>query len=217
MTTVQPKERPILFSGAMVQAILAGRKTITRRIVKREFMHQPDGPRNGKWYIRRADAIWDSFETIDELAAKHCPYGKIGDRLWVRETFGLPFGTAHGAKVIYKADGGVQPDCMWQWRPSIFMPRWASRITLEITDVRVERLQDISDSDAVNEGIRASTMPPIPGTWYHAVNGHMCQTARMAFSVLWDSINPNDNLPIGQGKDWESNPWVWVVSFKVVR
>ncbi len=212
MTTVtQTKERPILFSGPMVKAILEGRKTQTRRIVKREFMHDPNGTRNARWYIRRADAIWNSFETLQELVMKHCPYGQPGDRLWVRETHRINpwiyndprMGPGTPGCVVYRADPhDPEYDEMKVWKPSIFMPRWASRITLEITDVRVERLQEISDSDAINEGI---TGVLDDGIWSY--NGHVLP--RDGFTDLWNKINGADS--------WNANPWVWVVSFEVVR
>ncbi len=220
LTTVHIKERPILFSGPMVQAILEGRKTQTRRIVKREFMHQSDGPRNGKWYIRRADAIWDSFETIDELAAKHCPYGKIGDRLWVRETMkedgeGIWRYTADNEAVgCDRADESAMIVCAHhkttKHTSSIHMPRWASRISLQITDVRVERLQNISEQDAEAEGIECfdpdhdASICRVPG-----VTDWDFWNARSAFEHLWKKINGAES--------WDANPWVWAVSFKVVR
>jgi hypothetical protein len=138
------KERPILFSGPMVRAILDGQKTMTRRVFKFAETNRPP-------------ACPDKFRP--EFVTQPCPYGQPGDRLWVREAWGGPVLTARGGnleeKILYR-----QGDKDWRdhkgnpvhWHPSIFMPRWASRITLEITAVRVERLEDISEEDAKREG-----------------------------------------------------------------
>lgn len=191
------KERPILFSGPMVRAILEGKKTQTRRIAK-EF---------------------DGFESIDKLLArfpnqKGCPYGKPGDRLWVRETFALVPATA------YRCSTGVQQTlnpgdpytcavyrAEWErskpgsWRPSIFMPRWASRITLEITGIRVERLQQISEADAMAEGCPLISPDPF-------VLGHGGSSASGWYSQLWEDIHSPGS--------WDANPWVWVVEFRML-
>lgn len=225
------KERPILFSAPMVRAVLDGSKTQTRRLIK----PQPVGIE--EYTSGFVDEAWASGH-IDVK----CPYGKVGDRLWVRETW-RPFSwQPNPLTVEYRADGIVRnislPDHVdeeglfdsylkldaeckkagcacdeegnysWddsgsnpiRWRPSIFMPRWASRITLEITDVRVERLQDISEEDA-----RAEGADPIS----EEVSSNPLIRYRAAFHSLWSSIN-------GIGS-WQSNPWVWVISFKVVK
>ena len=164
------RERPILFSAPMVRAILAGTKTQTRRVCK--------GQRE--------------LSNVHDFQIDRCPYGQLGDRLWVRETW-----LRHSVNVpndyLYRADhpddGTIGP-AHGGWKPSIHMPRWASRITLEITDVRVERLQDISARDAWAEGITPS--PDVDP--YHE------------YRDLWESIN-------GPGS-WDANPWVWAVSFK---
>lgn len=173
------KERPILFSAPMVRALLAGTKTQTRRAVK---------------FVSSAD-----FETfLNNVPNKTacCPYGKPGDRLWVRETH-LP----KASGTIYRADfsefeaaglGGMYGG----WKPSIFCRREHSRILLEITSVRVERLQDISDADAIAEG----------------VGGDVTVTPCFAverYRATWESIN-------GAGS-WDANPWVWCISFEVVQ
>ncbi len=166
-------EKPILFSGEMIRAVLDGRKTQTRRVVK----PQPVG-------------LWAA------PGKSRCPYGQPGGRLWVRETF-YPE-RSHRGPVSYRAtwprdddppDGG--------WKPSIFMPRWASRITLEIVSVRVEQVQDISEDDARAEGVDDGTgqTRPLHPYWFRA---------------LWDSINSK------RGYGWEKNPWVWVVAFRRV-
>lgn len=189
------KERPILFSGPMVLALLAGTKTQTRRVVGDPEIQT----------IR--DRI--SGSVLDTLL-KGCRYGQPGDRLWVKETF------AHEER-----GGGMTPRLIWRadraaawvlprnvldevfylpsdyaparWKPSIFMPRWASRLTLKVTEVRIQRLQEISEEDALAEGVTAT--PPY--------------TARSWLHDLWNSIN-------GERADWASNPWVWAVSFVVV-
>jgi len=190
------KERPILFSGPMVRAILEGRKTQTRRIVKPQ-------PVETEW--RRIA----------------CPYGQPGDRLWVKETFatkqvkGLTIASTKPndpeAEMLarathrfraYRADqweNDEVPEGM-TWRPSIYMPRWASRLTLAIVRVRVERLQDITEEDAIAEGSQEPALVPIVGA---------CLTERAVYAKLWEAIN-------GAGS-WALNPWVWVVEFKRVE
>ncbi|HDR9033789.1 hypothetical protein [Burkholderia vietnamiensis] len=229
------KERPILFSGPMVRAILEGRKTQTRRIVKptgahhifqfrgREEARGTDEP-TGEWAWCRAERV------ISEHI--RCPYGKPGDRLWVREAFRLTSDfdgdsptrvgercldagyRAPWAPVRYEVDGAERD---WRWvgtppghevtagraRASMHMPRWASRITLEITGVRAERLQTISWDDAIAEGIKdprraAVRIDPIDGT--------VAQ-----FRQLWDSLNA------ARGHGWDANPWVWAIEFRRIE
>jgi len=181
------KERPILFSAPMVRAILEGRKTVTRRALK-----MPHG-------------FWETSATgeLVPIPAK-CPYGKPGERLWVREahSLGLGFASQPLTHVTYRADmQEVGRNDEFNWRPSIHMPRWASRILLEITEVRVERLQSISRSDIRAEGVQcppelaSDDVSPNYRDWYPA-----------AFRELWNST----------GGDWDANPWVWVVEFKHV-
>lgn len=213
MTTATAiRERPILFSGPMVRAILDGRKTQTRRIVKL--------PKNehGEWHsviLGGGSAHYSDGTPAPEtlcLANKksgYCigsPY-KPGDRLWVRETHGfgwcdgnggysalcptLPVAKPRPDKIFYKASGKWdKSDGKYCWRSSIHMPRWASRLSLELTDVRVERLNDISDRDALDEGADREI-----------------DHARNALANLWDTIN-------GAGS-WGANPWVWVLNFVV--
>lgn len=190
MEKAQVKEHPILFSGAMVRATLEDRKTQTRRVVKLP-----------SWSTRN----WDDFETDGRTAEVICsntgcsaviccPYGKVGDRLWVRETW--CYFIAGDAHIGYKATDEICPDAIDRWHPSIHMPRTASRITLEITDIRVERLQEINEQDAIAEGVEpfnwddGQSLRPIP-----------------AFAKLWDSINAEKH-------PWSSNPYVWAVSFR---
>lgn len=200
------KERPILFSGPMVRAILEGRKTVTRRVMKP--MPKNAGGQYTGWVLpeHRTD----------------CPHGQPGDRLWVRETFAL-VGNVDPGYLTYRA---TYPRCLLsrypdlenipaelsdvgeRWRPSIHMPRWASRILLEITAVRVERLQDISEEQAVAEGVDRPENIRDVDVWegsereiFNAMN-----QPRERFSRLWADINGPES--------WENNPWVWVVEFK---
>jgi uncharacterized protein YhfF len=173
------KERPILFSAPMVRAILSGRKTQTRRRVKPQHGFSP------------------SMRTA-EYCAQISPYGAPGDRLWVRETF-LHVADFHGKDVTwYRADDDTFPG---QWKPSIFMPRAASRITLEVTGVRVERLNEMPPEDARSEGCGSAEIP-----W---MSGPLASDPwRNTYAQLWESIN-------GAGS-WAANPWVWVIEFKRV-
>jgi hypothetical protein len=187
------KERPILFRGEMARAILDGRKVQTRRIVK----PQPEDAGFGRnavvcpyrtgtqWplaYYEMRGSCWNSSDPL------RCPYGQPGDRLWVRETWSQP-----GGQLRYRADGDRGSWDVWKWVPSIHMPRWASRITLEIVSVRVERLWSISRGDAIAEGCprRRDTGGTSPVVWFHE---------------LWESINWKGS--------WSVNPWVWVIEFK---
>lgn len=192
------KEHPILFSTEMVQALLRedNPKTQTRRVVKANVNDYEVAYQDGKgdWIFWNRDDKGLAEFTIKAYpngGGIKCPYGQVGDRLWVRETW------AEGMNVpipaIYKADKMWQ-DVKIKWKPSIFMPRWASRITLEITDIRVEKLQEITFYDAVREGMKEGCGPE---TGY-SVN---------LYKKLWDSIN-------GKKHSWESNPFVWVISFK---
>lgn len=194
------KERPILFSGSMVRAILAGRKTVTRRVIKPGF---PTSVTEVLPYVN-APGAWipsnphNSEEPWDEQV-RICPYGQPGDRLWVRETY-----ADIGCRLTYRADQDDGAHCqVKKWTPAIHMFRKDSRILLEITALRVERLQAISRSDIRAEGLQC---PPELGSddispnyrdWYPA-----------AWRELWESINGADS--------WNANPWVWVVEFKRV-
>lgn len=202
-------ERPILFNAPMVRALLAGTKTQTRRLVKPQ---QTSGQHDMATVIG----------TPDSLAAfvRHrCPYGQPGSKLWVRETFlhtpaeyepmmsmTVPLVRA---ETVYRADCDGE-SAVAGWKPSIHMPRAASRITLEVTEVRVQRLQDISEADSVSEGIERYQGPL---RWVHyrdARTGEAAHnTARDAYAALWDSINSKK-----PGAAWADNPWVWCVSFR---
>lgn len=281
------KERPILYSGEMVRAILDGRKTKTRRIMKRPplsvepyntpnvIIHTNNGTLLDRWYrfnketdgiidTRRAGVFGPKTKRAAEIAADHlhwykgasgirwsidevvsslCPYGVPGDRLWARETWRVGSWDLYKQSVAvdYKADGycrrewikiddymkylelqnrsifdaekvfGKRDHYSWEpgdspcrWRPSIFMPRWASRITLEITDVRVERLREITEEDAWKEGVHEFIDRKHP-----YIDKYGTGVALAAFSNLWDSI-------YGKQYPWESNPWVWVISFRKI-
>lgn len=244
-------EHPILFSGEMVRAILEGRKTQTRRVIKNwppkiylpksvtgewpishrlrmcTGTYQPVSNPNGALSIKTGDKLFgikpSEFEWI-------CPYGQPGDRLWVRETFRwadkLVDGYARGAPyyIQYKADGrvanidesapikptiGFERDWSegWsvdskfgKWKPSIHMPRWASRINLEVVNIRVERVQDITLSDVCAEGH--------PSPVYD--DEHASENFEW-YSNLWDELNAK------RGYGWEVNPWVWVIEFEAVE
>ncbi|MGE8367044.1 hypothetical protein [Cupriavidus sp.] len=237
-------ERPILFSGAMVRAILDGRKTQTRRVVKPQppahtrvvdTYHYP-GERD-RFYASDSGSLLDGW-------TQHCPHGQPGDRLWVRETHqfrGANYGDSGGEIEWFRVYGnggagdnwdpdfpaGFEPSrhdgvrkltepgeqegdgvvgYVTKRRPGIHMPRWASRIQLEVTGVRVERLNDCSEADAIAEGIA----PELDGwTDYSNPSCQMCTNPIDSYRSLWDSIN-------GAGA-WETNPWVWVVEFRRVQ
>jgi len=210
--TTNPKERPTLFSAPMVRSILDGTKTQTRRVACKGMIppqyitateYEP-----GRWRLFDASPPPSSR---NQYTLPPCPHGQPGDRLWVREAWRAPAAydqvrpseLPKSTNIRYEADGyqrigtATRAALNEPWgklRPSMFMPRWASRITLEVTGVRVERLQDISEADAQAEGVKNSL---------HMPGGRF---ANENFAHLWWSIN-------GDGA-WESNPWVWVVEFK---
>jgi len=242
------KERPIIFSSPMVRAILDGRKSQTRRIVKKQIsdIHKFQG-----WIIGSTDkkrdgcASWGIGEgsLIYDLVVARCPYGQPGDRLWVRESYmpdpaddgtwaytqymgckgsplsDIPMKFRRPENCIYRAtwDGSE----LVGWKPSIHMPRWASRILLEVTNVRVERLHDISEEDAIAEGLKAITKdgktikygipdrdgyPGNDDTGWDWCDWNVSPVS--AYKMLWESIN-------GQGS-WDLNPFCWVIEFKVI-
>jgi hypothetical protein len=195
-------EHPILFSGAMVRAILKGRKSKTRRVIKPQ-------PPHWKWNHDSFDERCINVSTDDDNDGYYviCPYGKPGDRLWVKETWAHDdlnckdvkcgnrdhiWWKAHEKKIVADSFAGDA-----RWRSSRFMPRWASRITLEIMTVHVERLWEISAGDAMAEGI-------------YVAHGS-ASTYIDTFMLLWNSINEK------RGFGWDVNPWVWVIEFKVVN
>ena len=211
------RERPILFSGPMVRAILEGRKTMTRRAVKLQTAptEYPQGGGAKFVQISGKQYWWNSQKDHPAHVTKACPYGQPGDRLWVREAFSQH---PQFADLAYRADGEEFEDShgfLWEpkWKPSIHMPRSASRILLEITAVRVERLHDISEADAQAEGVERVV---VGSGWRRycdpdseEVGVPPCGDARRSFRSLWKYINGAES--------WNSNPWVWVVEFKRVQ
>jgi hypothetical protein len=229
-------ERPIIFSGEIIRAILEEKKTQTRRIHGLEDVNKyPDLWTFVKIGIldyktkRSAKGKFGAYFTSELIEPKTisicpqvCPFGQPGDQLWVRETFSIdtmPFeGQGIGYMLRWKAggerkeyfDGRIYPYPIPDkyrmadkgWRPSIFMPRWASRITLEIVSVRVERVQDISEEDAIVEG---APLGRVFGEGKLGMKSH-----REGFIDLWNSIN-------GKKYPWESNPWVWKIEFRKIN
>jgi hypothetical protein len=217
------KERPILFSAPMVRAILDGSKTQTRRVVKPQPVQ--DKSWRGGWVLHTAKESTALDSINDGIYPEVCPYGQPGDRLWVREAF---WADATTKEFKWYVNDVFTPDrdcdhC--RLIPSIHMPRALSRILLEVTGVRVERLQDISEADAIAEGISVWSKserhgikwacPPHIQTFGEGDNiegvgyeGRPVKDPREAYRGVWSSIN-------GAGS-WEANPWVWVVEFKRV-
>jgi hypothetical protein len=214
-------EHPILFSGAMVRAIMTGHKTMTRRVVKtNSHTGLPFGDFTGfkdsLGFPASEGFLWAGFGNPESPCYVKCPYGRVGDRLWVRETWNVLAGYDGGGMrpyqkipnmktchtvLIYAADVDKR-----KMRPSIHMPRWASRITLEIVSIRVERLQVIDELGALDEGVECERI--IKGV-LNGVPGEFAEgEAREGFIKLWDSINAK------RGFGWKVNPWVWVIEFK---
>lgn len=199
------KERPILFSTEMVRAILDGRKSQTRRIIKPQPMGEKfsafiggydDIPKMARFWT--SDLSGNNNPLIQDIK---CPYGQIGDILWVRETWQR----IEGDRIIYKADPIV-----WggKWKPSIFMPKVASRIKLKVTNIRVERVQDITEEDAVAEGCERAIKWIHTGKIEFIDESHVFykhSTYKDGHEMLWNKINGKDS--------WQSNPWVWVIEF----
>lgn len=260
------KERPILFSGPMVRAILDGRKTQTRRVVKPSpglqsrwasvgllakcpscYLCFVDGEMGAQFQHPHAGTTQHYGEVAKDspMGWFRCPYGAPGDRLWVRETWQTSsaadsksprrmaidsIGSTELIPLRYTA-GGFRArfdtrDMLWgKSRPSIHMPRWASRINLEITGLRVERLREISEADAVAEGVDAVSMADFPR--------QATMSRRADFAQLWDSINGKPRKSSMSPKkraatvaatektkplySWASNPWVWVIEFKALE
>lgn len=225
MTDTEAKERPILFSAPMVRALLAGTKTQTRRIVK-------GAPRLITPFIGADDKPTHEFGlhfTHERVINKHvrCPYGAPGDRLWVRETWRFNWASGEGSEVEYRADAAkhIWPvnakeskflDGGAKWKPSIFLQRQFSRLALEVTGIRVERLQEITEIDAKAEGVQGVALRDGGKGWRNYVIeressgiNSTFRTARDSYESLWESINGADS--------WAGNPWVWVVSFGAVK
>ncbi|EOG7781624.1 TPA: hypothetical protein SHS77_004268 [Raoultella planticola] len=236
------KERGMIFNAEMVRAILDGRKKQTRRIMKVQpsedftpmnMALEPDykarwytpGTADKDGYLQPANK--EVFGVANENEGYSCPFGAVGDRIWVRETFQGPLFDYEQMEAFledsskfekpefcqYAADGGHRPEYQdaddnlrHGWRPSIHMPRWASRILLEITDVRVERLNSISQEDAQAEGLELTGWRP---TYSDPDSGGEVMTPYDNFAELWSSIYGDES--------WQANPWVWVIEFKVVN
>lgn len=221
-----PAAKHIFFSGAMVRAILAGHKTQTRRLRNLdEINKEPD-----VWHFCSLNGYGNAVFTKDERAYTEIknPYGDAGENLWVRETWQK--WENGGRQVAYAADlacwevafGESEPSGVFddgfrlatdpgRWKPSIHMPRWASRLNLEITNIRVERVQDISEADAIAEGIQVLPLQSEsdPSAWYQSAPGiHQERSAKASYRSLWDSINSK------RGFGWDKNPWVWAITFK---
>jgi hypothetical protein len=257
---IETRDRPVLFGAAMVRAILDGSKTQTRRIVTKPItpnmyaaavkgvspqheankpgLHRPDLPADamlmhaGSGKDRRVVASTEGWE-------RECPYGLVGDRLWVRETHAqFQVGRDPGASVAYRAtcrddgsfdyvsgDGSIMGMTVTKWTPAIHMPRWASRITLEITDVRVQRLQAISTADIWAEGVTIPTSPD-GKAMLRLTGGHEPHLysdkpvsawteddwARTHWAALWQQINAKR-----PGCSWRDNPWLYAISFKRIE
>lgn len=217
------KERPIIFNTQMVKAILEGRKTQTRRVIvlcgkAYKFMREhgydsiqhdeviyPDGGGNWIGWDKDIPGLAEfTKEAYPNGEGFKCPYGQVGEKLWVRETL---YRNPYFSEAGYVADNSAVMvnqtlgDALnWRWKsdtlPAIFMPKEATRITLDITEIRVERLQEITDTDAVKEGI---------------ANGAYAVSPIRSFQKLWDSLNEK------QGYRWKINPWVWVISFRALN
>lgn len=206
------KERPILFSAPMVRAILSGAKTQTRRALRVQPLDvlPMKGKAKGRGWVALLRTKPEPHGTIFR-----CRHGEPGDRLWVRESWKQ---TASGRTpmgvldVFYRATDSL--DVEEKWRPSIFMPRWASRLTVELLKVRVERLQSISRKDAIAEGARFLPLQEdVPGAWWTCdVSTGAALHARdpiSAYRLLWESINGAES--------WAANPWVWVLEFRRIK
>ena len=227
-TATTPAEHPILFSGPMVRALLAGRKTVTRRMWQPPKGSIPYTQLGDGWYTFPDDKGW--YHAEEDI----CPYGRVGDRLWVRETWRPSI--AHNAvqqmrdgddvNVTYAADGHVEYFSHvritegWAFPKaarvgnvsSIFMPRWASRITLEVTDVAVERLHDITEADAIREGFQSTSLCLAGTTVWHVdpwPTTDAWASPLDAFQGVWRRLNGHAS--------WNANPFVWVVRFNVLN
>ncbi len=219
-------EKPIAFSGEMVRAILEGRKSQTRRVCRAQQMagFEPWGSCADGWqfWIAKTAPLELKLKSPDRAdhhgnLVTRCPYGRSGDRLWVRETWALVPRTAYAQSegveqalrpgddhdaAVYRA--GWTRSEPGPWRSSRFMPRWASRITLQLLDVRVQRVQEITPEDVEAEGASHNPMQQMS---YRDDNYQRIKD----FAWLWDSINAK------RGYTWDSNPWVWCISFKRVE
>lgn len=220
------KERGMIFNSEMVRAILEGRKTQTRRIMKvqpgtpefglRRIIESSKANENGMYFWSQDDACGIKARSKPFLF----PYGEVGDRIWVRETFRVHSRATDVATLVYRASVRNswteqthrvpvavcnKPATPEKWTPSIHMPRWASRLLLEITNVRVERLNNISYDDAISEGIKQEWTCIDPGLGLYAHENDV----QGDYETLWKSIYGEES--------WDANPWVWVIEFKRVE
>jgi len=213
------KERPIIFTGPSIPAILEDRKTQTRRVMD----PQPEIPRWFEW--RCEHGIWYPYDDLGNWLPCYeqwrCPYGVPGDRLWLKEThaparlYRRGERLVYGEPLLYKADDDLlvlNQRYIGHWRSPRFMPRWASRITLELTDVRPQRVQDISPEDVLAEGIQRQTCDGAGQVWYGigaSVDPNLSRVGPIrAFGCLWDSLNRK------RGYLWTTNPWIWALTFR---
>jgi hypothetical protein len=208
---VQTKEQPIIFGSESVRAILAGIKTQTRRVVKLKdtsplsAIEQRD---DDQWFARL-----EHYKGVGYQIGK-CPYGRTGDRLWVREAWAILPRSLHPAsvlstkadRVLYREQASPTNYVPARWASPIFMPRAFSRLTLEIINVRVERLKDLSHEDAIAEGVREEQR----GKTFE-LRDERLSLHQLAFSRGWDELNAK------RGYSWDSNPWVWVVEFRRIE
>ncbi|HBY9530469.1 hypothetical protein AB9B74_08120 [Klebsiella aerogenes] len=224
------KERGMIFNGEMVRAILDGRKTQTRRIMK--VQPEPSKSRPGDFWFssKKLESmvhISDFAPGNSPIADYHlfiqehcCPFGAVGDRIWVRETWARYNIDQNSHDLAYRATTPADWPEEGRWRPSIHMPRWASRILLEITNVRIERLNAISPEDAESEGLECTNFTgfgdepglpsyPEPDVYFDPLKKQRKEYPPEAFAGLWESI-------YGEGS-WKANPWVWVIEFKRVE
>ncbi len=223
------KERPILFSGPMVRALLDGRKTVTRRLLKHDGAKGIATP-DPQWEQTGDHDTWIGCDDAGTTIFARHRYGQPGDRLWVKETWALEDLEGDGQRVVWQADRAAA----WRanlasrfylasdyapprWRPSIHMTRWASRLTLQVVSVRAERLHDITEEDARAEGVNPVEDPFQGGAEYWECYEPKCVrdggcagvlSARKSFQTLWASINGAES--------WEANPWVWRIQFSRV-
>jgi hypothetical protein len=196
------KEHPIIMSTEMVKSILEDRKTMTRRTMGlTQVNYFPDS-----WFgipENIQSNLWKLFHKGGTTLIVKCPYGQVGDRLWLKETCKIQNFGDHKGLVAFKTTSNTDPSvATLKWIPSIFMPRWASRILLEITALRVERLKGISEEEAMAEGCSPKDTLAYRMSAYPSWNG------KLRFKELWDSLNAK------RGYGWDKNPWIWVISFR---
>ncbi len=208
-SSTMPVERPVHYDSAMVRAILDGRKTQMRRPIKGISILDHPGIKGAKIANIGKNQFWlNCQDSHPQHISKGCPFGQIGDRLWVREPWHPFFRMGNHVSIEYKAGFSFATDISgadldkfndkWiegKWKTSIHMPRWASRITLEITEIRVQRVQEISDEEAILEGLK--DLSPSP---------------REAFRLWWNSVYAQKTFDFD--RDWEVNPWVWTIGFR---